>query len=194
MALDLDFHTASWCVEDGDAPRDQVAHALEFPVLVEHRARPEPPGELAVRMGGEVGQHAEVDLRRGDVHGVEHVEAAAFGEMDVEQHQVGPQGEDVADRGHGALRLADDLRAGNRGEHRGEVPAGHEGVFNQENFHAASLRAAASFRRSRARQSLDWACQLQPAQAVANALLERYADGLLPVQRRKARVNALCWE
>ena len=107
-------------------------------------ARPEPPGELPVRMGGEVGQHAEVDLRRGDVHGVEHVEAAAFGEMDVEQHQVGPQGEDVADRGHGAVRLADDLRAGNRGEHRGEVPAGHEGVFNQEDFHAASVRAAVS--------------------------------------------------
>ena len=25
-------------------------------------------------------------------------------------------------------------------------------------------------------------------------LLERYSDGLMPVHRRNARVNALCWE
>jgi len=74
----------------GGALHDDFAHALEFPALVEKSARPEPPGELAVRVGGEVGQHVEIDLGRLRAHRAQHVEAAgAAGEAEVEQHDVG---------------------------------------------------------------------------------------------------------
>ena len=74
------------------------------------------------------------------------------------------------------------------------MAACHEGVFNQENFHAASVRVAVIPGDPARANRLTRRANLQPAQAVAGVLLERYSDGLLPVQRRNARVNALCCE
>src|SRR6185503_21050716 len=46
----------------GGACGDQVGHAVEFLALVEEASRPEPLGELAIGVGGEVGQNVEIDL------------------------------------------------------------------------------------------------------------------------------------
>src|SRR5574341_2554674 len=66
------------------ALRDDLAHALELLALVEEIARPEPLGELPVRVGGEVGQHVEIDLGRDLAHRAQHVEAAAFAEVEIQ--------------------------------------------------------------------------------------------------------------
>ena len=69
MASPFSVMAAARCGED-------LAHALEFLALVEEIARAEPLGELAVGVGGEVGQHVEVDLGRLAAHRAQHVEAA----------------------------------------------------------------------------------------------------------------------
>src|SRR5687767_14480716 len=60
-------------VRDGRALRDDLAHAFEILALVEEIARAQPPGKLAVGIGGEIGQHVEVDLGRGAAHPAQHV-------------------------------------------------------------------------------------------------------------------------
>src|SRR5574341_1820324 len=76
------------------ALRDDLAHALELPALVEEIARPEPLGELPVRVGGEVGQHVEIDLGRDLAPRAQHVEAAAFAEVEIQHDDVGARNED----------------------------------------------------------------------------------------------------
>src|SRR6185503_15306328 len=124
------------------ALRDGFAYALEFPAFVEEAARPEPPGKLAVRVGGKVGQHVEIDFGRLRAYRAQHVEAAAAaGEAEVEHHDFGPRRQDFADRRLGVVGLSDDRGAGDGPEHRGEPLAHRLGVFDQENVHAASLAA-----------------------------------------------------
>src|SRR5687768_9280073 len=48
----------------GGALRDDVAHAAELLALVEELTRPKPARELAVWIGGKIGQHVEIDLGR----------------------------------------------------------------------------------------------------------------------------------
>src|SRR5689334_9324514 len=95
------------------ALRNQVAQSVEVGALVEEAARAEAFGVPAVRLGGEVGQHVERDAGLEAVHGAQHVEAAALLELHVEQHDVGPGGEDRGDRLVGVACLADELRPGN---------------------------------------------------------------------------------
>src|SRR5581483_2607035 len=83
----------------GGALRDHLAHALEFARLVEEIPRPEAQRVAAVGLGSKVGQHVEVDARLLPVHFLQHVEAAALVELQVEHHDVGLELQDVADRG-----------------------------------------------------------------------------------------------
>src|SRR6185503_16835418 len=123
---------------------DQLAHALEFPALVEEAARPEALGELAVRIGGEVGQHVELDLRREAADRAQHIEAAALGQIQVEHHDFGAPLQDLADRGVRARGLAGDARARDRAEQVDE-PRPHDlGIFDDQDLHAASVTAAAA--------------------------------------------------
>src|SRR5688572_10734646 len=120
---DHGWHGVSLLLFAGGALRDELPRAAQFPGLVEEIARSEPLRELAVGIGGVVGQHVEVDLGRQRAHRAQHVEAAGTaGEAEVEHDDVGTAGEDVADRGR---------------------------VFNQKNFHAGSVpaRRAAPYRR-----------------------------------------------
>src|SRR5438132_10083620 len=64
----------------GGALRDGVADALEFFRFVEKGSRPEALGDLAVRVGGVIGEHHHVELRRARMQLAQHVEATAFGE------------------------------------------------------------------------------------------------------------------
>src|SRR5262245_21545352 len=124
----------------GGALRDDVAHACELLALVEKIARAQPLRELAVGVGGEIGQHVEIDLGRLRTHGAQHVEPAAFPEADVEHHHVGPARENGADRVPGLPGLADDRGAGDRAEQVDDPVADQRGIFDDENLHAPSLR------------------------------------------------------
>src|SRR5581483_5289890 len=55
---------------------DDVAHAVELFGLVEQRSRAEALGDLAIRIGGVVGQHDDLDLGRLGMQRPQHIEAA----------------------------------------------------------------------------------------------------------------------
>src|SRR3954468_14760784 len=62
----------------GGAVRDHVAHSLEVFGLVEKRPRAETLGDLAVGVGGIIGQHHDLELGRLCVQRAKHVEARAL--------------------------------------------------------------------------------------------------------------------
>src|SRR6185369_16035130 len=82
----------------GDALRDDVAQAVEFPGFVEKSSRAQPFGDLPVRIGGVVREQVDVDFRRPVMQRAQHFEAAAVRELDVQHHEVGTLHEDGVDR------------------------------------------------------------------------------------------------
>src|SRR3954471_21635302 len=116
---------------------EEVAHALEFFTLVEKAARAERLGELAVWKAGEIRQQVEVGLGYLRLNGAQDVEAAACGERDIEQHHVGLDGEDVADRAGGVGCVSHHLRVGHALKHHREPAADRSRVFYEEHLHAS---------------------------------------------------------
>jgi hypothetical protein len=131
-----------------------LAHAFEFRALVEKAARPEPRGEAPVGLGGEAGQDVNLDLRRRGAHGAQHVEAAALGEVQVEDHDVRAIVQDFGDRLCGARRDAHDARVRDILQQLEQARAHQGRILDEINgFHGASVAPgrAAHHRRRRIR-------------------------------------------